>query len=95
MEPMDTGARAQFTREDIRKKVITLRRLREERLLIRPQSAPHLRRLLDERIETVTRELANALPNASAAAPGSAPPIPLPSSEKRRRLEARAVERPS
>ena len=95
MEPMDTGARAQFTREDIRKKVITLRRLREERLLMRPQSAPHLRRLLDERIETVTRELANALPNASPENPALSSHVPLPSSPKRRRMDAGAGEQAS
>jgi hypothetical protein len=31
-------------------------------LLIRADSAPHLRQLLEERIESVSRELANALP---------------------------------
>ena len=91
MGQVDTGARAQFTREDIKKKIVTLRRLREERLLIRPESAPHLRRLLDERIETVARELANALPDAFPANGQLPSAAMMPAAPKRRRTGVQPI----
>jgi hypothetical protein len=102
MEPMDGEARARWLREDIERKVVTLRRLREERLVIRAETAPHLRRLLDERIESVARELENALPRSPLHQPlpdadqgVGALPLPSPALPAKRRRAAEPTQSPA
>ena len=72
MRPNNNEPRADFDRKEARQKAGVLKKLREEKLLLRANSSPHLRKLLDQRIDVVARDLANLTRSAQQDSSSSA-----------------------